>query len=256
MTELAALSVLINGDSSGLKAAITSSVGLVHNVVAWLHTTSKLYERLCLSSILAYISTRREEDMPNEPHDVTLTPAVDRIIASLAHVMTDARARGRDVSQYDLVKTLFLADRAHLNAWGRPITYDNYCAMKHGPVPSLAYDLLKGNEKSLKDHKIQSLPWSATEAGNGVRHYSPVEGAQDHQDALSESDVEALNDALTTVLQLGFSQIRRLTHEDPAYVEAWRDDGDRAAYNMKLGLMFEEPDFDRAATIAEYSPYV
>ena len=76
---------------------------------------------------------------------VHMKPNVGRILAALYHVIKEARDRKRDVSQYDLVKSLFLADRSHLNEWGRPITYDNYTAMKHGPVPSLAYDLLKAN---------------------------------------------------------------------------------------------------------------
>lgn len=187
---------------------------------------------------------------------VVLTPNVPRILAALHRAMTTAKGRKRPVSQYDLVKTLFLADRAHLNAWGRPITYDNYCAMKHGPVPSLAYDLLKGNEKALREYRVDRLPWNAVDQGKGVKHYYPLEGPIPVEEVLAESDLEALDDALATVIQLGFGQIRRLTHEDPAYLDAWREDGGRAAYDMKLGLLFEEPNFDQAEMLAEYSPYV
>lgn len=194
--------------------------------------------------------------MEDQGGHVVLTPSVGRILAALYHAMATAKGRGRQATQYDLVKTLFLADRSHLNEWGRPITYDNYCAMEHGPVPSLAYDLLKGNEKALRDHHLPGLPWRARDLGRGARYYSPVEGALTVSEVLSESDIEALDDALATVLRLGFSQIRRLTHEDPAYVDAWREGGGRAAYDMKLGLFFEEPNFEQAAMLAEYSPYV
>ncbi len=190
------------------------------------------------------------------PQLVTMTPNVNRILAALFHVMSEAERRGRPVSQYDLVKTLFLADRAHLNEWGRPITYDNYIAMKHGPVPSMAYDLLKGNELALRDNRIRALPWRAVEQPKAIKHYFPVQDAIDVESHLSQSDIEVLNDALGTVLRLGFGQIRRLTHEDPAYVDAWRADGGKAAYDMKLGLLFEEPNFEKAAVLAEYSPYV
>lgn len=187
---------------------------------------------------------------------VLLTPSVPRILAALVHIMTEAKRRERRVSQYDLVKTLFLADRAHLNDWGRPITFDNYTAMQHGPVPSLAYDFLKGNEKSLRDCGVVSLPWIVTSANGKTRYYYPRDAAFDPEEVLSPSDIEALNDSLGMVLRLGFGQIRHLTHDDPAYVDAWRDDGGRAAYAMKLGLLFDEPNFDQAATLAEYSPYV
>lgn len=188
---------------------------------------------------------------------VEMKPDVGKIIAALFFVMAEAQRRGRNVSQYDLVKTLFLADRAHLNEWGRPVTYDNYCAMLHGPVPSLAYDLLKGNAKAMNDHRLDGLPWKAVVThSKKTKHFFPVDGGLNPHDFLSSSDVEALENSLSVVHSLGFGQIRRLTHEDPAYVDAWRDDGGKAAYAMKLGLLFDTPNFERAETLAEQSSYV
>lgn len=190
------------------------------------------------------------------PQQVEMKPSLDRIVAALYFVMSEAQRRSRKVSQYDLVKTLFLADRAHLNEWGRPVTYDNYCAMFHGPVPSLSYDLLKGNEKALRDHHLPGVPWKSVPHVNSTKHFYPVEGALSPEDFLSPSDIEVLGNSLGVVHSLGFGQIRRLTHEDPAYVDAWREDGGRAAYPMKLGLLFDDPNFEQAATLAEYSSYV
>ncbi|MDD9705989.1 Panacea domain-containing protein [Seohaeicola sp. SP36] len=190
------------------------------------------------------------------PEQVEMKPSLDRIIAALYFVMAEAQRRGRKVSQYDLVKTLFLADRAHLNEWGRPVTYDNYCAMLHGPVPSLAYDLLKGNDKALRDHHLHGVPWKSVPHVNATKHFYPSDGALRPEDFLSPSDIEVLGNSLGVVHSLGFGQIRRLTHEDPAYVDAWREDGGRAAYPMKLGLLFDDPNFEQAATLAEYSSYV
>ena len=187
-----------------------------------------------------------------------MTPNVNRILAALFRAISVAQERGHQVTQYDLLKTLFLADRAHLNEWGRPITYDNYCAMEHGPVPSVAYDFLKGNAKAMRDRSITSLPWTAEQvpATKGTKRYYPVIDAMNVEDFLSESDISALDDALTTVKRLGFGQIRRLTHEDPAYVDAWRPDGSKASFDMKLGLMFEDPNFEQAEIVAEHSAYV
>ena len=128
--------------------------------------------------------------------------------------------------------------------------------MNHGPVPSLAYDFLKSNAHSLREHRIDILPWTSVERANSVRHFFPNENALDVDLYLSSSDLEALDDALGMVLRLGFSQIRKLTHEDPAYLDAWREYGGKAAYDMKLGLLYERPDFERAEMLAEYSPYV
>lgn len=187
---------------------------------------------------------------------VMLKPNAERIQAALYHTMQEAKRRGQYADQYRLVKTLFLADRAHLNEWGRPITYDNYSAMLHGPVPSLAYDFLKSNAHELRKHGIASLPWTSVEKSKSVRHFFPIDNAFDVEQYLSPSDLEALDVALGMVLRLGFDQLRKLTHEDPAYLDAWREDGGKAAYNMKLGLLFERPDFEKAEMLAEYSPYV
>lgn len=190
------------------------------------------------------------------PEYVQMKPNVNRVMAALYVVMAEAQRRGRNVTQYDLVKTLFFADRAHLNEWGRPVTYDNYCAMEHGPVPSLAYDLLKGNQKAMRDHHLHGVPWKSVSHVKSTKHFFPVDDAFNPEEFLSESDIEVLHNSLGVVLSLDFSQIRRLTHEDPAYVDAWREDGGRAAYAMKLGLLFSKPDFEQAATLAEYSSYV
>lgn len=187
---------------------------------------------------------------------VKMKPNVDRILAALFHVIKEAHERKRIVTQYELVKTLFLADRSHLNEWGRPITFDNYTAMQHGPVPSLAYDLLKANVKTLHDHNISQLPWKTVDSDGNKKYFLPPDEALSEETYLSQSDIEALDDALGMVLRLGFGQIRRLTHEDRAYLEAWREDGGKAAYDMKLGLLFDEPNFEQAEILAEYSPYV
>ena len=43
-----------------------------------------------------------------------------------------------------LMKLLYIADREALKEVGRPITCDSVVAMKHGPVLSRLYDIIKG----------------------------------------------------------------------------------------------------------------
>ena len=73
---------------------------------------------------------------------------------------------------------------------------------------------------------------------------------------LSSTDMESLDQALTTVRSLSFGQLRRLTHEDPAYVEAWERRGERQSSDMKLALLFEEDDEARAEELAYISEQV
>ena len=78
----------------------------------------------------------------------------------------------------------------------------------------------------------------------------------DYGKFLSESDRDALEAACGTVLKLGFRQIRILTHEDPAYLDAWPENGDSGVYEMRLALLFDTPNPDAAEEIAEFSKYV
>lgn len=185
-----------------------------------------------------------------------LSPDIHRILGAVVHVISCARHFSRTPTQYDIVKSLFLADRSHLNEWGRPITYDNYVAMKHGPVPSMAYDLLKSTDHDLAMFGLESAPWEKKPTQGAAIHYSARPGAEVYLEYLSDSDRDALEAACGTVLKLGFNQVRRLTHEDPAYVAAWPADADSGAYKMDLALLFDEPDADAAEDLVEYSEYV
>lgn len=184
-----------------------------------------------------------------------LRPNKNKILGAITTVIAAAERQGHRLTQYDILKTMFLADRSHLNEYGRPITYDNYVAMTHCPVPSAVYDFLKGNEIALKEHSIAEVPWQKAPVGEGkFRYYSAQ--TEEFRDYLSESDLEALLSSLSIVKKLGFGQVRKLTHEDPAYLAAWQPNGGRAAYDMSLALFFEEPNMELARELSEFSEYV
>jgi uncharacterized phage-associated protein len=48
-----------------------------------------------------------------------------------------------DPTFHRISKIMYFADRKHLEKYGRFICGDSYVAMKHGPVPSEIYDILK-----------------------------------------------------------------------------------------------------------------
>lgn len=50
------------------------------------------------------------------------------------------------MSYMKLLKLLYLADRSALLQHGRPITYDRYVSMDHGPVLSQTYNLMVAEE--------------------------------------------------------------------------------------------------------------
>ena len=147
----------------------------------------------------------------------------------------------------------------HLNKYGRPITFDNYVAMKHGPVPSLAYDLLKENATAREFWRNRAqLPWhrrEAPEIGEGCFSYeTPARVFSD--EVLSETDVEELKACLTVVKALHFHQIRKLTHEDQAYLDAWEDDGVSQQYPMSYALLFDAPNDEKAEELSFLSKHI
>lgn len=182
---------------------------------------------------------------------VQLKPNIDRVIAAAAYAIHVAEKMGAKFTQYDVVKSLFLADRSHLNQFGRLISSDKYIAMKHGPVPSTAYNLLKDDETTVRRYRLERLPWSSDSIGEGKRHFHSADiGWID--DVLAPSDKTAIEDAVSVIRSLSFSQIRKLTHEDPAYIDAWEDDGGKQ-FPMSLGMLFDAPNFERARQLSEMS---
>jgi len=186
-----------------------------------------------------------------------LSPHIGKIISSIYFLISEAERRDIRLTQYDIVKSIFLADKSHLNKWGRPITFDNYFAMEHGPVPNLSYDLLKENDYVMSQFGIDKLPWFRRQ-GEGRNFSFHCHEERDVDGFLSESDKAALTTALEIVSTLSFDEIRRLTHDDPAYVNAWQEDRGKKAYPMRYDLLFEGRDDaeDQAEIIAEYSAYV
>lgn len=184
---------------------------------------------------------------------VTLSPNIRKIVAAISFLIKEAERKGASVTQYHIVKALFFADREHLNRYGRPITYDNYYAMFHGPVPSLAYDLLKTRKVTLEEYGIVRLPWtkvSAEHVGSGCFHYRDAVTSDD-EIMLSESDIKSLSGAIMLVLNSNFTEIRRLTHGDASYQEAWKYVSDKTGSNaMSFGLLFDKPNFAIAEEVA------
>lgn len=147
--------------------------------------------------------------------------------------------RHNNLSQYEIVKSLFLADRSHLNKYGRPITFDNYVAMEHGPVPSLSYDALKPSYDYKANFGVER-PWTSipNRADTGKNQFMPTRPA--NTECLSVSDRRSLDAAVATVLSLTFGQLRKLTHEDKAYIEAWNRRGNYNKADMLLSYLIEE----------------
>lgn len=63
----------------------------------------------------------------------------------LASMLLDLK--GGKMEYMKLIKLMYLADRAALLRWGRPISYDSYVSMDNGPVLSSTLDLVNAGDR-------------------------------------------------------------------------------------------------------------
>ncbi len=124
---------------------------------------------------------------------------------------------------YTALKVLYFADKIHLSRYGRLICDDRYVAMRNGPVPSGAYDLVKaarGDDGCRRE--IVRLATGALRVDRNTHTIEPVRAA--NRNLLSDSDIECIDSSIMEYGKLSFDSLRRLSHDEPAYQKADRDD--------------------------------
>ncbi|WP_428055383.1 Panacea domain-containing protein [Candidatus Avelusimicrobium alvi] len=135
----------------------------------------------------------------------------------------------KKVSSVKLMKLLYIADKVHLNNYGRTISMDSFCAMQKGPVPSLSYDMIKklypvelqhSPECNLTPESIASL----------LNKYAEVKVEDDKKvvclkkeeaslySFLSESDIKTLDKVSTLFETTSDDSLVDLTH----HFEEWK----------------------------------
>jgi len=120
---------------------------------------------------------------------------------------------------YAALKVIYFADKAHLEKYGRFIYWDNYIAMSHGPVPSVAYDIIKHARGDAVWGSRQSEPSDFSMSGNNVE---PLR--EPNLDLLSESDIECLDQAIKRYGSMSFDSLKAISHQDRAFRDADQDD--------------------------------
>ncbi len=119
---------------------------------------------------------------------------------------------------YHVGKILYLADKIHLERYGRFICGDSYSAMKHGPVPSGVYDIIKyvrGDGRFCFDESFRN--------SFGVRDDIIILCREPNIEMLSESDRECLDESIAKYGHLKFNVLKKKSH-DKAYDDAGAND--------------------------------
>lgn len=189
---------------------------------------------------------------------IKMRPNIKRILESILLLIEYAEESKTYLTQYEIVKSLFVADIRHLNEYGRPITFDNYSALEFGPVPSESYEMLK---PSYDGARYFGEPWplwdrlpSPQDSPSAYKFVRPKRLS--NRRILSKSDMTAIKGAMQDVKRLRFKGVRDWTHDHPAYKAAWRESGPRMSYEMDYSLLFTTPDESATEDLAHASKYI
>jgi len=100
---------------------------------------------------------------------------------------------GGEIEKLHALKLVFFADRYHLRKYGRPITNDQYWAMKLGPVPGGTKDLFELDSASPLERHYSEDFFERGKNSHSIRSIADVD-----QRVFSESDQEAVEFAWNT----------------------------------------------------------
>ncbi len=122
------------------------------------------------------------------------------------------RSHGKRMDYLRLLKLLYIADRELIAATGNPLTGGRVVAMKHGPVLSSVYDLIK-QQGGLTGE------WDAAIHTDGYQVELMKDPGGGH---LNRGEVSKLTELCDRYRSVGTWELVDLTHEFPEWQEAFR----------------------------------
>lgn len=128
-----------------------------------------------------------------------------KALAAIGWMLEKAAPQPLDL--HTILKTCYFADRAHLNAHGRPIFGARYRAMRYGPVPVEIYEMLKGEPLWLAETGADRFPWE-------LRGYRVARAGNTEPDlrVLSASDLDELQKAFDFCRGMTFDERTAASH--------------------------------------------
>lgn len=104
------------------------------------------------------------------------------------------------VDLHTVLKACYFADKAQLNAHGKPVFGATYRAMPFGPVPLEIYEMAKGEAYWLAELGIEHYPWT-------------IDGYRLRLSANDEPDMGCLSDSDREALEAGFRRSGGMTFD-------------------------------------------
>lgn len=130
-----------------------------------------------------------------------------RIVELILYVLN----KGQLLTQYQLYKILYFAERKHLLKWGAPILPVEFRAWECGPVPKKIYDSLKhlGDGK----YPLDEMIYEAVERGDKDANDYLFPKREADMDYISLSEKEALDSSYEENIRLNFGQLMNKSHD-------------------------------------------
>jgi uncharacterized phage-associated protein len=123
------------------------------------------------------------------------------------------KLRGGAMSHLKLIKLLYLAERESLIQLGRPLTYDSYASLPHGPVLSATLDRINTGEAYRGGYWDQHI---APKANNEVRLRDPDAVPNDQ---LSPAEEALIDEVFARYGHLGRWDLVERTHALPEWID-------------------------------------
>ncbi|WP_129409310.1 Panacea domain-containing protein [Marinitoga lauensis] len=156
------------------------------------------------------------------------------------------------------IKLLYFAERYHIRRYGRPIFWDNYIAMKFGPVQSNVYDLIKTQDYPFDDeeniayfHNILNI-----EKNKREKVYNIILKNKDKINikVFSKTDIEALEFSWNTFGKFNEFELAEISHVYPEwnkYEELFKQEIIKSR-KMNLIDFFEDPSEEELKKLKKY----
>lgn len=234
---------MVNNDPKPLLTLTEQSEKQPSRLILDLSAISRLQRtRFAFTSFLAAITRGlgkifRMKQSAEINEFLSYVPKRDKVTEGALWLLERAQEGGQAMPTDQLATAMFLADKAHLDAYGRPVFFDNYIATKNGPAGVAAMEMLDSSH-DWTSQSSDSAPWKVE---NAQGQFFPRPARSPNMRRLSETDVEALESALGLVVNLDVGQLRLFTHRNKAYADAW-DDGRGAGLRLDPRLIPDKRD--------------
>lgn len=137
-----------------------------------------------------------------------------KALAALAFV---ARERP-GLTPFYVSKVFYVAEKQHVNRYGRPIVADTYIAMPEGPVPSTIKNYIDANWHWVSEPEGIADAF-VVRRGNGLPKLMPGT-AEPKMHHLSETDRECLSEAIVFCDGKTTDELSSITHLDKGWLNA------------------------------------